>query len=181
MSEKIITSAKHRCRAIVNKELGIPIVFLHGYSYTSEVWNRTGALELLKLKKVPFLALDMPYGAKSVCQHEAETWRSTSPSPKKPLPSFFGEAAPVLVGASLGGHMALQYAARFQVKGLFLSAPVRILEGALPQYYGKFTFPVHIIIGSEDRIASKEDLRCLVDKLQTRNLQCIRMKGVPRT
>ena len=177
MSEKIITSAKHRCRAIVNKELGIPIVFLHGYSYTSEVWNRTGAVELLKLKKVPFLALDMPYGAKSVCQPRSRNVEVNIAFAKEATTIVFGEAAPVLLGASLGGHMALQYAARFQVKGLFLSAPVRVLEGALPQYYGKFTFPVHIIIGSEDRIASMEDLRCLVDKLPNAKLTVYQNEG----
>ena len=61
--------------------------------------------------------------------------------------------------------MALQYAARFPVKGLLLVGAVRVLEDSLVQAYSRFTFPVRLIIGSEDRIASLEELRRLADKL----------------
>ena len=44
------------------------MVFLHGFSYTSSVWQRISVTELLVEKRIPFLALDMPYGQKSECQ-----------------------------------------------------------------------------------------------------------------
>lgn len=49
MSETL-NVADHTCRAIINRVPGIPIVFLHGYSFTSDVWEKTGATELLRLK-----------------------------------------------------------------------------------------------------------------------------------
>lgn len=66
--------------------------------------------------------------------------------------------------------MALEYAARFPVKGLLLLAPVRVLQETLLRAYMKFSFPVRIICGSEDRIASTEELRELASKLSNAKL-----------
>ena len=77
---------------------------------------------------------------------------------------------PVLVGASIGGHVALKYATRFPVKGLLLVAPSRALEETLVQSYGNFNFPVRIIWGSEDNIISGEEMRTLADKLPNAKL-----------
>lgn len=84
--------------------------------------------------------------------------------------SFFGSAVPVLVGASIGGHMALQYAARFPVKGLFLVAPARALGPELVASYGQFKFPTTIVWGSEDNIIAGEEMRTLADKLPNAKL-----------
>jgi len=61
--------------------------------------------------------------------------------------------------------MALQFAARFPVKGLLLVGAVRVLDETLTKAYGRFTFPVRLIVGSEDHIASEEELRTLASKL----------------
>ena len=91
--------------------------------------------------------------------------------------TIFGETTPVLVGASVGSHMALQYAARFPVKGLLLVGAVRVLEETLVQAYSRFKFPVRLIIGSEDRIASLEELRVLADKLPNPKLIVYKGEG----
>jgi pimeloyl-ACP methyl ester carboxylesterase len=165
LSEKNLTLARHECRAIINRGSGVPVVFLHGYSYSAEAWQRTGALDLLKEKHVPFLALDMPYGAHSHCVPHSRSVDVNVAVVKEALHTVFDSAPPVLVGASLGSHMALQYAARYPVEGLLLVGAVRVLEEALVQAYGRFTFPVRLIIGSEDHIADAEELRTLAGKL----------------
>lgn len=165
MSEKTLKIASHKCRAIINHASGVPVVFLHGYSYTSAVWQRISATGLLKEKQVPFLALDMPYGPKSECQPHSRNVEVNVAVVNEAVHTIFGETTPVLVGASVGSHMALQYAARFPVKGLLLVGAVRVLEETLVQAYSRFKFPVRLIIGSEDRIASLEELRVLADKL----------------
>lgn len=170
MSEETLSSAGHRCRAIVNHTSGIPIIFLHGYSYTSAVWQHIGATALLKERKVPFMALDMPYGAKSDCQPHSRGVEANVAVIKEALQTVFPSAKPVLVGASLGAHIALQFAARFLVKGLLLVGAVRVLEETLLQAYSHFKFPVRIIIGSEDRIASIDELRTLADSLPNAKL-----------
>jgi pimeloyl-ACP methyl ester carboxylesterase len=160
-----MTLAGHKCRVLINRASGVPVVFLHGYSYTGSVWERISATRLLEEKYIPFLALDMPYGAKTECQPHSRSVEINVSVINEAVSTIFGEAKPVLVGASLGAHMALQYATRFPVKGLMLVGAVRVLEGSLVPAYSRFTFPVRLIIGSEDRIASLEELRRLTDKL----------------
>ena len=165
MLEKTLNVAGHRCKAIIHHVAGVPVVFLHGYSYTSNIWQRIGATELLTEKHVPFLALDMPYGQKSECQPKTHDAQANVVVAHEAFQSVFGSEIPVLVGASLGGNIALRYAAAFPVKGLLLVAPARALEDSLLKEYGRFKFPVRIIWGSEDKIVSGEDMRTLADKL----------------
>jgi pimeloyl-ACP methyl ester carboxylesterase len=171
LPEKMLEAANHRCRAIYNLASGVPVVFLHGFSFTSDVWQRTGVTESLKEKRVPFLALDMHYGLKSECQPRTRDAEVNVAVVREAVQNIFAAAAPVLVGASLGGHVALKYAVRFPVKGLLLMAPVRVLEELLVKTYSRFQFPVRIIFGSEDRIASFEELRLLADRLSNASLK----------
>jgi pimeloyl-ACP methyl ester carboxylesterase len=168
--EKKITSAGHKCRALYYTAEGIPIVFLHGLSFTSEIWHRIGVTELLMAKRVPFLALDMPYGLKSQCQPKSRDTEKNLAVINDAVKDVFGSAIPVLVGASIGGHMALSYATQHALKGLLLVAPTRVFAPDLMQAYGKFKFPTTIIWGSEDFVISGEELRTLADKLPNAKL-----------
>ena len=165
MSEKMLEVVNHRCRTISNRGSGVPVVLLHGYSYTSAVWQRISLMDLLEEKHVPFLGLDMPYGGHSDCHPHSRDVETNVSVAREAIRMFFGSAPPMLLGASLGAHMALQYAARFPVKCLFLVGAVRVLESRLVEAYNYFKFPVRLIIGSEDRIASEEELRTLAGKL----------------
>lgn len=107
----------------------------------------------------------MPYGAHSHCQPHSRSVDRNVAVVHEALQAIFGSAMPILAGASLGAHMALQFAARFPVKGLLLVGAVRVLDETLVKAYGHFTFPVRLIIGSEDHIASEEELRTLASKL----------------
>ena len=170
MSEKMLNAAGHRCRGILLQTEGVPIIFFHGFSYTSEVWQRIGVIDLLTEKHVPFLALDMPYGSKSECQPKTRDIQKNVNFANKIAEKIFGEQKPIIVGASLGGHIALQYAARFVVKGLLLVAPSGVLEETLVHSLIKFNFPVRIIWGSEDNIISGEEMRILTDKITNAKL-----------
>ena len=112
----------------------------------------------------------MPYGLRSKCQPKTRNPEANVAFAAEAVKNFFGSAVPVLVGASIGGHIALRYAAQFPVKGLFLIAPGRALEDDLLQCYGKFNFPVRIIWGSQDNIISGEEMRTLADKLPNAKL-----------
>jgi len=168
--EKTLNVANHKCQALYYMASGVPIVFLHGLSYTIGVWLRISVTERLIEKRVPFLALDMPYGLKSQCQPKTRNVEANLTVVAEAVKNVFGSAAPVLVGASIGGHMALRYAARFPVKGLLVVAPARALEEDLVQVYGGFNFPVRIIWGSQDSIISGEEMRTLADKLPNAKL-----------
>ncbi len=168
--EKKLSLNGYKCPALINKVPGVPIVFLHGLSYSIEIWQRIGITDLLVEKHVPFLALDMPYGEKSNCQPKTRNPEKNVTFVNEALESVFGPVPPVLVGASIGGNMALRYATRFPVKGLLLIGPARALEEDLVQAYSQFKFPITIIRGSEDSIIASEDMRTLSDKLPNAKL-----------
>ena len=149
---------------------GVPIVFLHGLSYTIDIWQQIGVTDLLIEKRIPFLALDMPYGLRSSCQPKTRNVETNVTFAADAIKSVFGTTVPVLVGASLGGHIALKYAARFPVKSLLLIGPSRALDEELVKAYGNFNFPVKVIWGSNDNIISGEEMRTLADKLPNSKL-----------
>ncbi len=168
--EKKIAAAGHRCQALYYTSTGVPIFFLHGLSYTAEIWQRLGVTELLMAKRIPFLALDMPYGLKTQCQPKSREPEENLVVLREAIKSLFGSAVPVLVGASMGGYMALQYAVQFPVKGLFLVAPARALAPELSAAFSKFNFPLTIVWGSEDNIIAGEEMRVLADRLPNAKL-----------
>lgn len=168
--EKTLTVADHKCQTLYYTAPGVPIVFLHGLSYTIDIWQRISLTELLLEKKVPFLAIDMPYGLRSKCQPKSRSTETNLAVASEAIQRIFNSTVPVLVGASIGGHIALKYAARFPVKGLFLIAPARALQEDLVQAFGSFNFPVRIIWGSQDNIISGEEMRILAGKLPNARL-----------
>ena len=168
--EKTLNFAGYKCQALYYNAPGVPVVFLHGLSFTIDVWQRVGVTELLIEKHVPFLALDMPYGLKSSCQPKTRNAEANVSVVAEAIKTVFGSAVPVLVGASIGGHIALKYAAKFPAKGLLLIAPANSLEEDLVQSYSKFRFPVRIIWGSQDNIISGEEMRTLADKVPNAKL-----------
>jgi pimeloyl-ACP methyl ester carboxylesterase len=168
--EKKLSLNGYKCPALINTSSGTPIVFLHGLSYTIEIWQRIGVADLLVEKHIPFLALDMPYGMKSACVPKTRSPEKNIAFANEAVKAAFGSEMPVFVGASIGGNMALRYAARFPVKGLFLVAPARAFEEDLVKAYGKFDFPSTIIWGTEDNIIASEDMRTLADKLPNSKL-----------
>ena len=168
--EKTLNVASHKCQSLSYTAPGIPIIFLHGFSYTIDIWQRIGITDVLMEKHVPFLALDMPYGLKSQCQPKTRDPEKNISIVNDAVKILFGLAVPVLVGASIGGTMALRYAARFPVKGLLLVAPARALEPDLVQMYRQFKFSTTIVWGSEDNIVASEDMRTLAGKLPNAKL-----------
>jgi pimeloyl-ACP methyl ester carboxylesterase len=169
--EKTVSAAEHKCKALIHTAPGVPIIFLHGLSYTIDIWQRIGVTDLLIQKKVPFLALDMPYGLRSQCEPKTRNVEANVAFVAEAIKNTFGSVVPVVVGASFGGHIALRYAAKFLVKGLLLIAPSRVLSEDLAQSYSKFNFPMRIIWGSKDNIISGEDMRTLANKIPKAKLQ----------
>jgi abhydrolase domain-containing protein 14 len=168
--ERTLNVAGHKCPALYYTAPGVPVVFFHGLSYTSDIWQRIGVTDLLMRKRVPFLALDMPYGMKSQCQPKTRSPEKNIAFANEAVKAVFGEAVPVLVGASIGGNMAMRYAVQFPVRGLLLISPSRALEPDLVQKFGQFTFSTTIIWGSQDNIIGGEDMRTLADKLPNAKL-----------
>jgi pimeloyl-ACP methyl ester carboxylesterase len=168
--EKTLNAANHQCHAIYFVASGVPVVFFHGLSYTGKIWQQIGVTDLLIEKRIPFLALDMPYGMRSQCQPKTRNPEKNILFANEAINSVFESQTPILVGASIGGNIALRYATRFPAKGLLLIAPARSLEPDILKAYNQFKFPSTIVWGSEDNIVASEDMRTLVDKLPNAKL-----------
>jgi pimeloyl-ACP methyl ester carboxylesterase len=169
-TEKALNITGYNCPSLHYDAKGIPIVFLHGMSYTNEIWQKIGVTELLIEKNIPFLALDMPYGIKSRCHLKTRNVQKNVSVINEAVKTVLGGAPPVLVGASIGGNMALQYAARFPVRGLLLIGAAMGLEPELAAAYHSFKFPTTLIWGSYDSIVGGEEMRALSDTLPNSKL-----------
>jgi len=168
--EKTLDLTGYKCQALFHNEPGVPIIFLHGLSFTFNIWQRIGIPNLLLEKHVPFLALDMPYGLESSCRPKTRNPETNVSVLAEAIQSVFGSAVPILVGASLGGYIALRYAAKFPVKGLLLISPANAFAEDLVESYSKFRFPVRIIWGSNDNIISGKEMRTLTGKIPNAKL-----------
>ena len=158
MREEPYNIGKFRCRIIYNNVPGLPIVLLHGFKFLSDVWLRINLLEFLEKNKIPFVAIDMPYGMSSKCSPKTRDPLENVRVVREVVKGLFGNIKPMMVGASLGGYIALKYAVENPVAGLVLVGPVNVFEKSLAEKYGSLNIPVLIIWGEKDRIVSRNDM-----------------------
>lgn len=168
MIEEPLNLSHYRCRCIYSRRAGLPIVLLHGYNYTSYVWRDIGLLQRLEEERIPYLAIDMPYGARSMCSPKTRDPEENVEILGSAIKGLYGGTAPLLVGASLGGYIALRYAIRRPVSGLLLIAPVKALEEELVSRYDDMVVPTMIIWGSKDQVVSREEVMKLAKYLDAR-------------
>jgi len=171
MREDVVHYKDYRCRAIVYQDFGLPIVFLHGYSFSCDVWRDINVLDHLYSEKIPFIALDMPYGVRSGCSPKTRNPVENVELLRVAVNAFFGSVEPLIVGASYGGYIALKYAMKYPVSGMLLIAPVGTSENDIEEYYSRFNKPVHVILGSHDDIVDHDELKNFVEKLPNGRLK----------
>ncbi len=173
MKDETIEINKYQCRVISSKGKGTPIIFLHGYMYTSDVWNEIGLLRILEQYGIPFKAIDMPYGKISEC-----TPRTSSSQDNVELVAAIAGKDPVIVGASLGGYIALKYSVDHPVKGLLLAAPVMCLQEELTRHYERLENKVSIVYGDADNIVPANEMKKFSGLVKT-DLQIYKNAGHP--
>ncbi|MFO8111089.1 MAG: alpha/beta hydrolase [Desulfosalsimonadaceae bacterium] len=162
MKDETVDIRNYQCRMISNKGKGSPIIFLHGYMFTSDVWNEIGLLRVLEQRNIPFKAVDMPYGKISECSP-----RTTSAEKNISIISSIAGKEPVLVGASLGGYIALKYSVTYPVRGLLLAAPVMSMQEDLVKHYPDLRAKVSIVYGDGDNIVSANEMKKLSRRFNT--------------
>ncbi len=153
MFETYVNVGRFRLRVIRGEGEGNPVIFLHGYIFTSDVWKDVTVLHALEYRNIPFLAIDMPYGQKSLCEPKSSDLKDNLNVLYKLV-----KGEPIMVGASLGGYIAAEYSIRRPVKGLLLIAPVRCLEIA-----DMIKAKVRIIYGKRDLVVSIDEMKRLAD------------------
>jgi hypothetical protein len=141
---------------------GATVILLHGGRYSAETWRELGTLTVLARAGYHALAIDWPgYGA-------------TPPWPDEPDPATllervcaeFGPSPVVLVGPSLGGGFALQFALRHPER---LAALVAIAPaGAATFAPERWTVPTLLLWGAADEILPVATGRELAQRIGAR-------------
>lgn len=144
---------------IVVEEAGrgdLPILLIHGNSLSREVFGKQlgGALS----RKYRLLALDLPgHGDSSDTLDASRTYtRPGLADAATEMLGLLGLAEVIVVGWSLGGHIALEMAARFSgIKGLLISGapPVsrhNMAEGFIPTPHMRLAGQQHLTLSEID-------------------------------
>ncbi len=157
-SKAVFGEAGEGCRFKLLRIDGRPLVLLHGYSFTIDVWDEIGLLERLEKEEIPYLAVDMPYGMRSSCRVKARSHEENLNFLRNLYRQKFGERVPIILGASLGGYMALLYGMSYPVAGLILVAPVWSTRGDILGYYSEKDIPILLIYGEKDDIVAIDEM-----------------------
>ncbi len=161
----------YECRYLYNGGRGRPLVLLHGYSFTIDVWRKVGLIDRLIEESIPFLALDMPYGRVSSCRDKFSSSDANTDYVRRMLQDKFYEEVPIILGASLGGYNALRYGMKYDVLGLILIAPVWSTREDIIETYVEKGTPILLIYGDRDEIVSLDEMKEFVDKVPSAKLK----------
>lgn len=95
----------------LQKGTGIPVVFLHGYSFSAETWVEVGLFDELA-GDYSVYSFDMPYGAKSRSDKFSAENRDEYADFLKNMLETLNINKPILIGASISGEVTLRYLIR---------------------------------------------------------------------
>lgn len=126
---------------------GSAVILLHGMKFQAETWRELGTLDVLADLGLHVLAIDMPgFGGSppSGCQPGEVLSR---------LIGALGLDRAILIGPSMGGRIALEFAIQFpeRVAGLVLAGAVGVEENR--EKLAGITAPTLIVWGADDQIS----------------------------
>ena len=176
---RVVSGAGFECEVSLGQGDRGLVVLLHGYSFTWRVWERVGLLNELSSRGYSFIAPDMPYGRESRCRPRSRDVEGSVRFLDYLIEEFGGYSKPFLVGASLGGYIALKYAARRPVKGMVLVSPVGVRDPELVRSYASMEWPTLIIYGSNDGIVDLDTMKWLASRLPKAKLEVYDGAGHP--
>jgi abhydrolase domain-containing protein 14 len=139
---------------------GTAVILLHGMKFQAETWRELGTLEVLAGLRLHVLAVDIPGFGKSP---------ASELQPVEALARFLqqqGLDRVVLVGPSMGGRIALEFAITYpqRIAGLILAGAVGVEENRTS--LASITAPTHIVWGAEDQIAPLANSDILLAEIQ---------------
>lgn len=144
---------------IEGREGGLPIVLLHGASFSALTWKQIGTLTALAEGGYLGYALDLPgFGKSAPLRGSPQTWLGS-------LLDRLEIDRPVLVSPSLSGRFALPLVTDSPAR---LCAFVAIAPVAIPQYVNqlhRITIPVLAVWGEDDRIIPIQQADLLIQSV----------------
>ena len=126
---------------------GRAVVLLHGMKFQAETWRELGTLDEVAALGLRVLAVDMPGFGKSPASE------CLSGEVLLQLFDALHIQQAVLIGPSMGGRIALEFAIAYpeRVAGLVLAGPVGVAENR--EHLGAITATTLLVWGSEDQVS----------------------------
>ncbi len=138
---------------------GKSVVLLHGMKFQAETWRELGTLAVLADLGLHVLAIDMPGFGKS---------EPSDLSPGEVLTRLYqqlGMAEAILIGPSMGGRIAMEFAIAHpeMISALVLVGAVGVVENQAG--LSRITAPVLVIWGEEDQVSPLTNSDILLKEL----------------
>ena len=155
-------------------------ILLHGAHFNSEIWTKVNTLKLLETHGISFIAPDIPgFGL----TQKSKIYSEASGLNRFILDLCTHKSAKslVLIGASMGGGIALSFAKENppMVDGMFLVGTVGLDSPGMPEFLSLLNKPVELVWGSEDNVIPVSRAREMSKKLPNAKLFVIQGAAHP--
>lgn len=149
-------------------------ILLHGAHFNSTIWAKVNTLKLLESYSVSFIAPDIPGFGKTP---KSRLYSESSGLNRfiVDLSSHKSSTSVVLLGASMGGGIALSFAKEnpSMVDGLFLVGSVGLDAAGMVDFLALLKRPVELVWGTEDDVVPLSRAKEIAKKLPNATLVTI--------
>ncbi len=157
---QFITISRKKVHYLATPKQDFSIVLLHGASFSSETWQKTGTLEALASAGYQAFAIDLPgFGKSEPASIDPAVWMDE-------LLDELSAEMPVLLAASMSGGYALPFITAHPAS---LSGFVAVAPVGIPNYREQLhaiTAPVLAVWGEQDHIVPTSDAELLVKSVK---------------
>lgn len=161
----------------LQKGTGIPVVLLHGYSFSAGTWVEVGLFDELA-GDYSVYSFDMPYGAKSRSDKFSAENRDEYADFLNNMLKTLNINKPILIGASISGEVTLRYLIRgYSAQAAIVIGPVGIKS--LANQLSRLAVPLLAIWGDKDTISPPADSKILEAHVKNSEIRIIKGAGHP--
>jgi abhydrolase domain-containing protein 14 len=154
---------------------GLPVVLLHGFSFSADTWVEMGLFDELS-KEYKVYSFDMPYGPKSRSDKFDVADRDEYAAFLVDLLKALDIHGPVLIGASISGDVVLRYlSAGHEAKLGIVAGPAGVKN--LADRVSKIAVPLLAVWGDRDTISPPDGGKIIEARVQNSEVHMIEDAG----